>query len=99
MLPILHRLWLPRTGLPVESALSPGQSRLKYKGPFLIDLLKNSEVLRQAARLLTPVIPAQAGIQARPWPQDRTPLKSLRLWVPAFAGTTHRNNLLGLPSP
>ncbi len=49
---------------------------------------------REAAPLVTLVIPAQAGIQARLSPQRQTSQRSLRLWVPAFAGTTH-----GTPSP
>ena len=43
----------------------------------------------KAGRLLTLVIPAQAGIQAPLSSPGRMSQRSLRLWVPAFAGTTH----------
>jgi len=44
--------------------------------------------VREAARSLSLVIPAQAGIQARLSLQARMSQRSLRPWVPAFAGTT-----------
>ena len=68
-----------------------GQSRLERRRPFPF-LLRDSETVTKAARLLARVIPAQAGIQARLSLQWRASQRSLRLWVPAFAGTTRRTS-------
>ena len=45
-------------------------------------------MVRPVVRLLTIVIPAQAGIQGHVSAHERTPRKARSFWIPAFAGTT-----------
>ena len=72
-----------RHGNRVLNVLQP-----KDSFPLVMILRWKDEVAGKVARLLTLVIPAKAGIQARLLLHGRASQRILGFWVPAFAGTT-----------